>query len=162
MEVILQNKEFFEKNHIYFNFYGKGFKKDMEILDYYLSKISSVAKYYGVIYGDDKYKILSQNDIFILTSRFEGMPMGILEALSLGVPCFVTKETCMGEWIEEHNCGFVNKNKDDLFNDLKQFIKNYSKESTLYKENALKCANNFYWGNIMQLYKEKYQIIAKK
>ena len=64
--------------------------------------------------------------------------MGILEALSLGIPCFITKETCMRSWIEKYNCGFVNLNTDNLFEDLKKFIENYKENRNLYINNSIK------------------------
>lgn len=57
--------------------------------------------------GQDKEKILLEGDIFLQTSRFEGMPLGILEALSYGIPCLVTKGTNLGEGIEQSDSGWV-------------------------------------------------------
>lgn len=44
--------------------------------------------------------VLLQTDLFIQTSRHEGMPMGLLEALSIGVPCLVTVGTSLGHIIK--------------------------------------------------------------
>ena len=52
-------------------------------------------------------KVLLDGDFFIQTSRFEGMPLGILEALSYGIPCLVTRGTTLGEKIEEGKCGVM-------------------------------------------------------
>lgn len=59
------------------------------------------------IFDDEKQNVLLNGDVFIQTSRFEGMPMGILEALSYGLPCFVTQGTNLGEIINEYNAGWV-------------------------------------------------------
>ncbi|MBO5496546.1 MAG: glycosyltransferase, partial [Oscillospiraceae bacterium] len=39
------------------------------------------------ISGQEKEDTLLGADVFVQTSRFEGMPLGILEALSYGIPC---------------------------------------------------------------------------
>lgn len=59
------------------------------------------------VFGEEKEKILSDADIFIQTSRFEGMPMGILQALSYGLPCVVTEGTTLGDKIREYDAGWV-------------------------------------------------------
>lgn len=62
------------------------------------------------IIGEEKKKMLLASDIFIQTSRFEGMPMGILEAVSYGLPCLVTEGTTVAEYIEKYNAGWRTDN----------------------------------------------------
>lgn len=61
------------------------------------------------VFESDKENVLLESDVFIQTSRTEAMPMGILEALSYGIPCLVTVGTTMGNFIEKHNAGWVAK-----------------------------------------------------
>lgn len=155
-QVLLKNKEYFANNGITFNFYGNGNNKDMKIFNEYLKGIPEIIKYYGAIYGQEKYKVLQKNDIFILLSKFEGMPMSILEALSVGVPCFISKETGMGDYIEKYNAGWINKKDEDLFENLKKCIEEFKNHSKYYKDNSLKSIENFYWENIMKNYLKEY------
>ena len=48
---------------------------------------------------------MNQLDYLILTSRNEGLPGVVLEASVLGVPCIVSKETNMGEYITQNEAG---------------------------------------------------------
>lgn len=59
------------------------------------------------VYGSEKISKLLDSDVFIQTSRFEGMPLGILEAMSYGLPCLVTQGTTLGEEIRDNNCGWM-------------------------------------------------------
>lgn len=156
LRTILENKEYFIKNKVIFNFYGNGREDDIHLFNNYLKQIPKVIQYHGSIYGQDKYKELQRNDIFILTSRFEGMPMGVLESLSFGVPCFISRETGMGEYIEKYNAGWVNKNKENLFKTLKKCIKEFKTQSEWLKDNAFKCAKEFYWENAIEIYERVY------
>ena len=80
------------KFHI--NFYGNENDVDVERLKQDLTSISH-GSYMGGVYGDNKVKVLLDTDIFILTSRYEGMPMGVLEAWSYGIPCILSDGTNM-------------------------------------------------------------------
>lgn len=157
LDTILKNKEYFIKNKIKFKFYGNGIEKDMSVFNDYLNKMPEIIKYYGVVYGKAKYEVLQESDIFILTSRFEGMPMGILEALSIEKPCFITQETGMGEYIERYGAGWVNKKEEELFMDLKDCIKKYQNNSQNYKHNSLKVLKQFYWETIILDYNNSYK-----
>ena len=59
------------------------------------------------VFETDKENVLLESDVFIQTSRTEAMPMGILEALSYGLPCLVTPGTTLGDYIEDYNAGWV-------------------------------------------------------
>ena len=87
------------------------------------SKISIL----GPILGEEKWNELTKFDILIQPSRTEGMPMTVLEAISIGVPCIVSKETNMEEIINESKSGWViNAIENDLFEIFKK-IKNINK-----------------------------------
>jgi glycosyltransferase involved in cell wall biosynthesis len=63
----------------------------------------------GPILGEEKKNAFLEADIFFHTSRFEGHPMSVLEALSYGLPCIVTPGTNMHEEIQSANAGWVAK-----------------------------------------------------
>ena len=56
------------------------------------SDVGDIIKLHHEVTGEVKEKLLLDSDIFIQTSRFEGMPLGIIEALSYGIPCLITEE----------------------------------------------------------------------
>lgn len=75
----------------------------------------------GQIYK--KEKALLAADLFILTSRFEGLPMGLLEALSYGLPCAITDGSNMKQEIEASNAGWTaDNNKDSVKSMLLQVL----------------------------------------
>ena len=47
------------------------------------------------------------SDMFILTSRHEGFPMSILEALSYGLPVLITKGTNMTDLVHKASAGWT-------------------------------------------------------
>lgn len=61
----------------------------------------------GEIKGEAKAECLFASDLFIMTSRFEGMPMGLIEALAYGVPALLTPGTNMCDRIDRYDAGWT-------------------------------------------------------
>ena len=62
------------------------------------------------VMGKEKENLLLDADVFIQTSRFEGMPLGVLEACSYGLPCLVTEGTNLGKKLVENSAGWCSQN----------------------------------------------------
>jgi glycosyltransferase involved in cell wall biosynthesis len=58
-------------------------------------------------WSSDIPSLLASSDLYILPSRYEGMPFGLLEAMASGLPCIVTDVGDCGELVSESGCGFV-------------------------------------------------------
>lgn len=128
--------------------YGTGTSSDVKKLCAALEKLSYWVSYMGEIYGNDKVEVLKRSDIFILTSRSEGMPMGILEALSYGLPCIVSPETNMANLIIDHEAGWRTElNSRDIVNTINIALREYSNNSIKYRMNAFSLAKEFSWSN---------------
>lgn len=54
----------------------------------------------------EKCDFLSNAEAYILTSRYEGFPISILESLSLNTPCLVTEGTNVSDIIVSNNWGY--------------------------------------------------------
>ena len=61
----------------------------------------------GPIFGKEKEKYYEQSDIFVHTSRYEGMPFSVIEALSYGLPVLVTPGTNMVDLINRFDAGWT-------------------------------------------------------
>jgi len=115
------------------------------------------------VFGKQKELILSRSDLMILTSRYEGMPMSILEALSFGVPVIITKNTNMAGIINEYQCGWVlSESVDHWPSEIITSIDQFKKSKSFYIENSYKCASNFLWSKIGEDSILTYQTLIKK
>ncbi len=72
-------------------------------------------KFFGAKYGDEKFKLLCQSNVFVHTSRMEGFPASVLEAAALGLPCLISEHTNMGDYIRKFDSGLVLKENTPLF-----------------------------------------------
>jgi glycosyltransferase involved in cell wall biosynthesis len=68
---------------------------------------SGHVRFTGPLFGRDKEALLSSAYVFVHTSRWEGMPFAVLEALAAGCPVLVTPATNLGEYVDEFGAGVV-------------------------------------------------------
>ena len=108
----------------------------------YNKGIDDIVFLHDEVGGDEKKIILLNSDLFIMTSRFEGHPMGLIEALAYGLPCLVTPGTNMAKEIKEADAGWVCEgNADSIKDTLLKAIADralYIKKSQHAKELARK------------------------
>lgn len=83
--------------------YGSDSKGGFAWLTDYIDKwkLNDYVTLNEAVYGKEKEIVLSSSDVFILTSRYEGMPISVLEALKNGLPCLLSKETNMLEVLRD-------------------------------------------------------------
>lgn len=124
--------------------------------------IKDIVTLHHELKGDEKQRRLLDADIFIQTSRHEGMPMGILEAMSYGIPCLITKGTSLGEIVEKYNSGWV---ADNTAESIAQTICEAISQRGVFKKkssNARKLIEeNFSWSNISEATIKKYQSLIR-
>jgi|GEM_PF-2279607 glycosyltransferase involved in cell wall biosynthesis len=91
------------------------------------------------VFNDEKWAEINTYDIFVHTSRFEGLPNSVLEAMTLGKPCLVTQGTNMCEIMKLNKCGWgcdtsVESIKNTIELAISDFgiIDQYGKNAKLY------------------------------
>lgn len=119
--------------------------------------LSDYIHFHGEVHGKEKDKTLREADFFILTSRFEGMPMGLVEALSYGLPVLATEETNMGDVIANSHAGLVSTcNMKEIEKNLEALITapiNLLKDMS---QNAYSLSKDYNWDNIANRAHEQY------
>lgn len=63
--------------------------------------------FHGIKMGEEKESLILKSDVFVHTSRWEGIPTAVLEAAGLGLPLLVTLPTNMGEYVGVAKAGYV-------------------------------------------------------
>ena len=109
---ISANSDLLRKARFTLDIYGPlrnyGYSKVVDIIqNIEKNNIGDIVRLKGEVSGQDKEHALMNSDLFILTSRTEGLPMGLVEALSYGLPVLVTPGTNMSQQIEDASCGWV-------------------------------------------------------
>lgn len=108
LEAIYEKKDFLRDSNAKFYIAGSVLGDDTDKLKELIEnkKLSDIVFIQSAVKGNEKETLLLKSDIFILTSRTEGMPMGVIEALNYGIPCLVTQGTSVMEMIVNNNVGW--------------------------------------------------------
>ncbi len=163
-EAISRKTRLLEDNQCVLNLYGpekNDWKEQLEkmILDY---GVSSIVNIYPPVTGSNKERILLDSDFFIQTSRSEGMPMGILEALSYGVPCLVTEGTSLGEIIKKYDAGIVSRTSvASILDSIDKMIERRHECPNMSKNSILLIKENYEWALITSKAVIKYREYAR-
>ena len=116
----------------------------------------------GPVFNDAKKDVLEQADLFVHTSRFEGLPMAVLEALSYEIPCVVTDGSNIRNEIEKFDAGWTSDTTvDGIENMLLKVIKE-KKLINMKGKNAKMLSEEYFWENIAQKTHGWYKDLLKK
>ncbi|KYG35618.1 glycosyltransferase [Priestia endophytica] len=130
------------------------------ISKYNLNDLVSV---HGAVYEEEKKEVLNNTDVFILTSRFEGQPLAVMEALSYGIPALLTPGTNIAEEVSEYKSGWKADFSPESI--AKKILEAHdSKDNwSLYSKNAIRLSHeNFSWESIAKKSLDNYRMIAGK
>ena len=125
LEAIVKLKIELTHTNFHLNIYGPR-RYDFYKIQEELTKrgVSNIVSLYDEVSGKEKEKILLETDLFIMTSRFEGHPMGLIEALAYGLPCLVTPGSNMYEEIDKADAGWTCQgNVNDIEKSLLKVLK---------------------------------------
>jgi len=139
---------------------GDGKEKELLVSLAQNLNITNQIKFLGSLYGKEKIEKMNQLDYFMLTSRNEGLPGVVLEASVLGVPCIVSKETNMGDYITQHQAGIcLEQNTVATIAVAMQTASNWKrigKIKRISKNAKQMIENQFNWKTIVQNLEQLY------
>ena len=153
IEGIAEVRKELEEYNAHFSIYGPDYQGRFDHIKELIKEhdVGMIISLNHEVSGQKKIDTLLSGDIFIQTSRFEGMPLGVLESLSYGIPCLVTRGTNLGTDIEEYNAGWMAEtNADSVAETILRSLREQDRFSE-YGANALSLVQDRYsWDVIMK------------
>lgn len=111
-------------------------------------------KFMGGVYGQDKWDLYQQADLFVLPTYSENFGIVVIEALAAGVPVITTTGTPWQE-LQTHQCGWwIDLNIPNLKKTIQEAVEMTSDELHKMGENGKKLVENKY--DIKAISKETY------
>lgn len=140
--------------------------KDREYIENRIQEstiLQQLVKIEGPKYDAEKKCYYKKADVFIHTSRHEGMPMAVLESMVEGVPVIVTPGTNMVSLVQQSSGGFVTELEDKSIRETVKYIHSLS-PGVLYKmglQAKTWTQKELSWNQIAESYESLYQKISK-
>ena len=144
--------------------YGSNVEKKSDIIKelIYENDLQDIISINSGVFGSEKEAVLVNADVFLMTSRFEGHPTGLLEALSYGIPCLVTTGSNMRNEVDIANAGWC---ADNEISSIQTALLKMIAEVSLFSEkghNAYKLALKYDWDHIAKKSHLIYEKIISK
>lgn len=106
-------------------------------------------------------KFLSKNDVFILSTHYEGLPISIIEAMSHAMPVIASNVGGNSELVINNENGFLTNNISTLKEAIMYFVKNPEKIHPMGKQSLKIYVNNFILNNFLNKTQGIYDELIK-
>lgn len=153
-------------NNVKLKLFGKGNEDTCSTIKHYIvsNKLENVIEFNGPIFDEEKVNQIISSDVFIQVSRTEGQPLGVVEALCLGMPVLLSKGTGYREIVDQNKIGICTEtDANEIFDAIKTIVNNssclneYSNNAYLYSK------QNYSWNKITKIAMLKYiEVINSK
>lgn len=151
------------KNNVEIHIYGPEVDNSNIKLQKLINKfnLNEVIYIHDGVYGSEKYKVYNESDFFVLTSRSEGHPVGLIEAMAYGMPALVSFNTNLGEEINNHNSGWVAEelSAKEISKQINLICSTDKDTLDLKSKNAFNHAKEYSWEKIVKTTVKEYQEI---
>ena len=136
----------------------------------YIEKVKGWIKNYGIekdvtftgmVTGEEKLKMYSKSDIFVLPSYSENFGMTVIEAMASCIPVIISNKVGIYKEVEENKAGIVvEPNAESLYKGMKVLLDNENLRRK-YIENANKMVKNYDINKVADRMIEIYEKIVK-
>lgn len=109
---------------------GEGEEKYVESLKLKAEslRVNNRIKWIGYIKNEDKFELLAQHDLLVLTSYNENFANVVIESLSMGTPVLLSKQVGLSNFVAKQDLGFitgltceeVKTNLDEAYNQVQK------------------------------------------
>ena len=142
-------------SNISLDLYGAG-EKELEYKELAEAlSVSDFVNFKGL--SDNIYPIMAKADIFVLPSKYEGMPMTLIEAMGTALPIIASRVGGVPDMIEDEKDGIlIDANLDGLVNALEQLVEDQSLRIK-YGKNAYMKSKMFSSDVMVEKYSDLYE-----
>ncbi len=136
---------------------------------HYLKKIKTLAKtlkidqkinWIGQIANEDKFNLIREHDLLVLTSHNENFANVIIESLSVGTPVLISNQVGLYDYVMKNNFGWVTELKPEKISlKLIEAYKNIALRKQINENAPTIIEHDYNSGNLVQQYNTLYNQI---
>lgn len=144
---------------------GPDWQKGRSMLEVLAGKldISDRVFFLGPIYGEDKFRALTSSDLLVHPAQWEELPRSVREALAVGCPVMVTKETNIAELVEQYQAGVVTElTVESIAKNILFVIGDKQKLARMKERARTLVEKELNWTKIAQTVCEAYEKLLKE
>lgn len=152
-----------KKNHVSITLYGSNQENKLDSIKQFVEEksLSDIIIFKNAVFGKEKQQVLLNSDVFLMPSRFEGHPTGLLEALSYGLPCVATTGSNMRKEIDDNDAGWTADNEVESIKDALISMISEKELIDTKSKNARILAEKYDWNSIAKSTHDVYCSFVK-
>lgn len=113
-------------------------------------------------FKENVISLLNQNDLFILSSHYEGLPYSIIEAMSTGLPIIASNVGGNNELVANNVNGYLYDSYKDLYLRLRELIGDKEKVKKMGEESYRMFEDNFQIEKQMKKVDKVYNLLINR
>lgn len=161
LDLLIQSCESLKSHNFLIILIGPDHKDNRRKLESMVKRLGLSDKvfFYGPAFGDEKLNLLAITDVFLHTSRWEGLSFSVLEAAASGKPCLLTPAANPLGMLNKYNAGVLVENDiNSIAEGLKILLDLSQAELLNLGQNArTMVSKEFNWRNIAESMVQNYQ-----
>lgn len=159
--VAISQNDMREKN-IRIDIYGPDQENNLNKLQELVKSngISDLISIKGPIFGGKKVRAILDHDYFIQLSRYEGSPLGVLEAISLGMPVIVTDGTTLANAARQNEFGYRVNTIEEISTAILKCNDNITLSLKMSNYSRVYAKTNLDWKGIAKSAISQYELIC--
>lgn len=166
LHAIARNKTYMEEHNVTVSIIGtNNYNEPLDEL-YELIEINKLERIVTVDltgrFGEEKTRELLDADCFLQTSRSEGMPLGVLEALSLGMPVLLTKPVGFTDLIDRYQNGYYCEAEVDAIAEMMIKMVESKDKMDEFSIGSYQASKEYDWEKVTEDTIAKYREICAK
>ncbi|MFD2288837.1 glycosyltransferase [Pedobacter petrophilus] len=124
-------------------------------------KVDHQIKWIGQVSNQDKFNLLAQQDLLVLTSYNENFANVVIESLSVGTPVLISDQVGLSDYVQEKDFGWVTSlDPAAVQKSLSSAADDHNKRNLIRQEAPIIIENDFNDARLVQKYLNLYQNIT--